>query len=873
MEGLWFPVFNSQIVRVSSARRSDHAAAFRPACLETPPDVGGISDQAAILHAAILDNSGHAIIATDTDGLISVFNRAAERMLGYSASDVIGKLTPAPFHKAEEVAERARLFAAEIGIPLEPGFEVFVAKARLNLPNDHEWTYIRKDGSTLRVLLSVTALRNGSGELFGFLGMVVDVSENTAYRSVLEEREVQYRQLFQENPNAMLVYDMDSTHILAANEALLEMYGYQAGELTGVLLSDLWVADDRARLNEMIEALADDSNPAILNRRWRTQHRDGHEIVVETKSREQTLGEYRARLVLVQEVTDKVLTEKKVADQGRFLSSLLDALPVPVFYKDRAGRYLGGNPAYFALIGVTPETYIGKTVEDISPPELAKTYRAADEGVFAEPDVVQIYESQVRSANGDLRDVVFHKAAFRDHQGSVAGLIGILHDITQQRRVDKALRESEARLLQVLHNSPLPIFVVDQGQRVVLWNGACERVIGIPAAEILGTCDAWRAFYPERRPVLANLIVEGGDEGVVRGYYGSSCRRSPLNPDAFESEGFFPKMGDGSGRWLYFSASPLRNAEGDVIGAIETLVDISERKRAEAEARQLTDELEARVELRTQELERANEELRMAMSQLVQAEKLASLGTLVAGVAHELNTPLGNVRTVASTLQGRVATFARAVAENTLRRSMLDEFLASSLEASELIDRNAQRASDLIADFKQVAVDQTSTRRRQFDLSQVVHEIYATMRPRLRHSPHRLLLDIPPDIGMDSFPGPLEQVLLNFFNNSLMHAFDDDISGTISIKARQSGMRVDVDYSDNGCGMNAETVARAFDPFFTTRLGNGGSGLGLYIVFNLVTAVLGGEIRMQSEPGKGTTFHLRLPLVAPNQSVVEEPYR
>lgn len=478
--------------------------------MEALPDVAGISSQAAILHAAILDNSGHAIIATDTHGVISVFNRAAERMLGYAASEVIGKLTPEPFHKAAEVAERARLFAAEIGIPIEPGFEVFVAKARLNLPNDHEWTYVRKDGSTLPVLLSATALRDDSGEIFGFLGMVVDFSENTASRSVLEEREAQYRQLFQENPSAMLVYDLDSTHILAANEALLEMYGYQAGELTGLLLSELWVPEDRSRLNEMIRALADDNNPFSLNKRWRTQHRNGHEIVVETTSRAQTLGEYRARLVLVHEVTDKVRTEKMVADQGRFLSSLLDALPVPVFYKDRAGRYLGGNPAYFSLIGVAPEAYVGKMIEDISPPELAQAYRAADEAVFAEPDVVQIYESQVRSANGDMRDVVFHKAAFRDHQGAVAGLIGILHDVTPQRRVDKALRESEARLMQVLHNSPLPIFVVDQSQRVVLWNGACERVIGIPAAEILGTSDAWRAFYPERRPVMANLIVEGG---------------------------------------------------------------------------------------------------------------------------------------------------------------------------------------------------------------------------------------------------------------------------------------------------------------------------------------------------------------------------
>ena len=841
--------------------------------MESVPDVAGISDQAAILHAAILDNSGYAIIATDTEGVVSVFNRAAERMLGYVASEVIGQLTPAPFHKAEEVVERAALFSAELGIAVEPGFEVFVAKARRNLPNDYEWTYIRKDGSTLRVLLSVTALRDGTGELSGFLGMAVDVSENTAYRQALEEREAQYRQLFQENPNAMLVYDIDSTRILAANEALLEMYGYQPGELTGLPLSDLWVFEDRSVLNDLIRTLAEVQNPGMLNKRWRTRHKDGREIVVETTSRAQTLGEYRARLVLVHEVTERVRVEKMVEDQGRFLSSLMEALPIPVFYKDRFGRYLGGNPAYFALIGVAPEAYLGKTVEDIASPELAATYRAADEAVFAEPDVVQVYESKVRSANGELRDVVFHKAAFRDHQGAVAGLIGILHDITQQRQADQALRESEARLLQVLQNSPLPVFVVDDSHRLVLWNAACELAFGIPASAILGTTDVWRGFYPERRPVLANLIVDGGDEGVVRGYYGPLCRRSSLNPEAFESEGYFPQLGEGTGRWLYFSASPLRNAEGAVIGAIETLVDITERKRAEAEARQLTDELEARVENRTQELARANEELRMAMTQLVQAEKLASLGTLVAGVAHELNTPLGNMRTVASTLHGRVDTFAQAVANNTLRRSMLEDFLASSREASELIERNAQRASDLITDFKQVAVDQTSTRRRQFDLSQVVHEIYATMRPRLKHSPHRLLLDIPPDIEMDSFPGPLEQVLLNFFNNSLMHAFDDDMSGTISIKARQTGLRVDIEYADNGCGMNSETAAHAFDPFFTTRLGNGGSGLGLYIVFNLVNAVLGGEVRMESQPDKGTTFHLRLPLVAPTQSNVEEKYR
>jgi PAS domain S-box-containing protein len=543
---------------------------------------------------------------------------------------------------------------------------------------------------------------------------------------------------------------------------------------------------------------------------------------------------------------------------------------MPVFYKDRNGRYLGGNPAYFSFLGIPAEAYIGKTVEELSPPELAAIYRAADEAVFASPDAVQTYESKVRAAGGEMHDVIFHKAPFRDHQGQVAGLIGIIHDITDLRRATQALRDSEARLMQVLHNSPLPIFVIDEAHRVALWNVACERVIGIPAAEMLGTRDAWRAFYPAQRPVMADLIVSGGDEGVVRGLYGENCRRSLFNPEAFESEGFFPHMGAGSGRWLYFSASPLRNAEGAVVGAIETLVDITERKRAEAEARQLTEELEGRVALRTTELAKANEDLKLAMGQLVQAEKLASLGTLVAGVAHELNTPLGNMRTVASSLHERVTSFSAALAANALRRSMLDDFLRTALDAANIIERNAGRASELISDFKQVAVDQTSTRRRRFDLSQVIHEIYATMRPRLKHSPHRLLLDVPGGIEMDSYPGPLEQVLLNFFNNSMMHGFAEDFAGTIQISARLEQGRVELVYSDNGGGMDEATAAHAFDPFFTTRLGNGGSGLGLYIVFNLVTAVLGGEVRMQSRIGEGTRFYVTLPVIAPTQRLGED---
>lgn len=698
--------------------------------------------QESLLHEAILKNSGYAIIATETNGIITVFNRAAENMLGYDASEVIGKITPAPFHLPVEVLARALEFSEELDKEIEPGFEVFVAKCRLGLPNEYEWTYVRKDGVHIDVLLSVTALVDPTGEIGGFLGMAVDLTEK--------------------------------------------------------------------------------------------------------KKQQKSLG----------------VALRQKADQMQFLNAMLEALPIPVFYKDRAGRYLGANQAYLKFLGVALENFVGKTVEEIAPPKLAAVYRAADESLFATPDKIQTYESKVVVADGIVKNVIFQKATYCDSQHAIAGLIGSIQDISELRHAELAWRDSEGQLKQVMEDSPLPVFVVNDQQKVVLWNPACEQVLGIKAEDMLGTSDPWRAFYPSPRPVLANLIVAGGDEEIVRGYYGENCRRSPFNPAAFESEGFFPDMGTQGGRWLYFSASPLRNAEGKVIGAVETLIDITERKLAEAEARKLTEELEDRVQARTAELAQANTDLKRAMKQLAHAEKLAALGNLVAGVAHELNTPIGNMLTVATSLSGRVVEFSSIAESGQLRRSGLDEFVRTSQEAASMIERNAGRASELITTFKQVAVDQTSARRRSFDLAELVRDVHATLLPQLRHTEHRLLIDVPPGIQMDSYPGPLDQVLLNLVNNALLHAFGDGEMGSMYIKARQKKKTVELEFGDNGVGMSELIAARAFEPFFTTRLGSGGTGLGLYLVYNLVTAALDGEITMHSKQAEGTSFLLKLPLVA-----------
>jgi ligand-binding sensor domain-containing protein/signal transduction histidine kinase len=255
--------------------------------------------------------------------------------------------------------------------------------------------------------------------------------------------------------------------------------------------------------------------------------------------------------------------------------------------------------------------------------------------------------------------------------------------------------------------------------------------------------------------------------------------------------------------------------------------------------------------------------LKETQAQLAAQEKLASLGSLVAGVAHELNTPIGNSLLMASTLQERTSAVAARFAQATLKRSDLEDYMAASKEASELIVRSLHNAAELVSSFRQVSVDQASAQRRRFDLAQACHEIVATLMNTVRLAEHRLLLDVPAGIVMDGFPGPLGQVLINFVNNAMLHAFDGP-GGTMTIGAAPHDGRVTITFRDDGRGIEAAHLGRIFDPFFTTRMGQGGTGLGLNIVYNIVTSLLGGTIRVESTPGAGTLFVLDLPLRAPD---------
>ncbi|MBR7783288.1 sensor histidine kinase [Undibacterium luofuense] len=283
--------------------------------------------------------------------------------------------------------------------------------------------------------------------------------------------------------------------------------------------------------------------------------------------------------------------------------------------------------------------------------------------------------------------------------------------------------------------------------------------------------------------------------------------------------------------------------------------------------------LESKVKQRTHELENANTNLEAALkdinsaqAELARVERMAALGSMVAGVAHELNTPLGNCLLVASTLEDETRRLLQMVEEGQIRRSDLTRYASTALDSTKLLLRGLQQSAHLVGDFKQVAVDQSSAQRRKFGLLVTLQELSALLHSSLKKTPYTLELDIPADIELDSYPGPLGQVFTNLVNNAVIHGLEGKPSGSMRCTAERQGDHVQIVFTDDGKGIPQDIINRIFEPFFTTKFGQGGSGLGLSITFNMVTNVLGGTIHVTSNAGTGTRFELRLPLVAPGDA-------
>ncbi|WP_168220431.1 ATP-binding protein [Azospirillum thermophilum] len=565
------------------------------------------------------------------------------------------------------------------------------------------------------------------------------------------------------------------------------------------------------------------------------------------------------------------------------LRTLVDHMPCGLLITDRRGRVTYSN----ALADGRIDPDCGPLTADVLALESAVSCSLPE-----------------RDGAGGGRALSIVKFPIPDGGGHIAEVATLSTDITdpvEARRLieqrEKALRRNQAAMLELV-------------RRTLLSEEASADVLGLIAGKARDTLGVervgiWR-FDPRRKGLVkvADSAGLGGRDHLLAdchypAYFDSLLRDRILSSSDTSRDGRLAGMWEahllpnGTTSLLDVCIQSPAGVEGIVcfdwrgpprewtledVGFATSVADLiavvfarrareqalEALSRSEQRYRALYESVEETVRQRTRELEEAMASLRAAQEELVRSEKLASLGGIVASVTHEIATPIGSSLTVASTLEAKVGRFAAAVQSGTLKRSTITAFTDDLAEAARLMVRSLGQAADLIGTFKRVAVDQTSDRRRRFDLRTVTAEVLATLRPTFRQIDLAVDLAIPEGLEVDGYPGAWGQVLANLVSNAVTHGFRERGGGTVRIAARPvEDERLEVTVADDGAGMAPDVLRRAFEPFFTTGLSSGGSGLGLHIVYGTVVRVLGGRIRVDSAPGAGTCFVIVLPLTAP----------
>jgi PAS domain S-box-containing protein len=693
---------------------------------------------------------------------------------------------------------------------------------------NEELDLCKRDGTPVKASVTAAVQYDEKGDIKWIDGVTEDITERKQAEEALRESEEKYRSLAT-TADSMYMIDRNFRYILM-NERHLSRFGLPLNEIIGKTYGNFHSEQSNKEFVETAEHVFESGIP--VQHEYRSE-RDNQFFLRTFSPVKSPDGKATIAVTVVsKDITDRKQVEEKLKESEQRLHNVIQGSPIPAFVIGKDHKVLYWNTALEEITRIKAGEVIGTTQQwrafySTERPCLAdllvdQNLNAIPQWYFDKYIKSKLIEEAYEATDffPELGDngkwLRFTAAAIRNSYGELVGAIETLEDVTERKQAEEALRNSELRLQSVIQSSPIPTFVIGKDHKVIYWNKALEELSGISAEEVIGTTHYWRAFYSKERPVMADLIVDQALEAIPQWYF-EKYVKSRLLDEAYEATDFFPELGE-TGKWLRFTAAVIRDFKGNLVGAIETLEDVTERKRAEEE--------------------------------LIRVEKLESLGIFAGGIAHDFNNLLSvmlrNIFAVklsftdgqqevleeeievaekaglqAKELAHRLITFAKG-GEPVRKIGSISQLLVNSVDLS-LSGSNIGCEFSLPNDLWPVEMDDVQIR-------QVINNLVVNSREAM------------PEGG-----------------NIIIRAENVDVKAGNGLPLKE-GKYVKWSVKDYGIGIPKEDLQKIYDPYFTTKpTGTArGMGLGLAICYSIIKKH-DGFIDVESEPNVGSTFYVYLP--------------
>ena len=763
------------------------------------------------LQRAVLDGTVFSVIATEPNGVIREFNSGAERMLGYTREEMVAKCTPEIIHIAHEVEARAAELSGQLGRDIAPGFEVFVARARLGEVDEREWTYVRKDGSRFPVLVNVTALRDHDGEITGFLGVAQDLSAQRAATLALGRSEERFRSAFDYAGIGMALVGLDGRW-LQVNRMVHVMLGYTEEELLARTFQDVTHPEDLdADLANVQDLLTGRRRHYQMQKRY--IHKEGRMVHARlTVSLVRDAADAPLYFIAqVEDITAHHLIEQALAASQRQLTEVFRSMAEGLVLQDPEGKIIECNLAAETILGLSRAQLMGydprwQALNEDGTPCASDQHPAVITRMTKQPQRGVIMG--MRKPDGALRWVSVNSEAILEEGGNLRAVVCSFADVTDRKRAVEALAESEGRTRLFAEHAPAAVAMFDREMCYLVHSAKWLKDYGLTGRTIIG-----RSHY--------EVFPEIGE------HWKAIHRRCLAGATEINEADPFDRA-DGSRQWLSWRVQPWRHATGETGGIVMFTEDITTRKQLE-------------------------ENLASARDQALEASRMKS--QFLANMSHEIRTPMNGVLGMTELLLDTPLTEEQMQMGRVIRTS--GENLLAII-------------NDLL-DFSKIEAGKLRIEAAQFNLAEQVGQTLALLAPRAQARGLALTADLPPGLpaALSGDAGRIQQVLVNLVGNAIK--FTEKGGVHLVIQPQNALVRdcfaFKVEVRDTGIGLTPEQQARLFEPFTqadgsTTRK-YGGTGLGLAISRQLLQ-LMGGRIGLTSEPGRGSTFwfELELPVVA-----------